>query len=82
MLVPRRHILLVALAFATAVVSAQSPRPMAIVDLLSLPRLVDPDLSPDGRAVVFTRADADWKTGKRIPHLWRVGVDGASAPCN
>ncbi len=80
MLVPRRHILLVALAFATAVVSAQSPRPMAIVDLLSLPRLADPDLSPDGRAVVFTKADADWKTGKRIPHLWRVGVDGASAP--
>jgi dipeptidyl aminopeptidase/acylaminoacyl peptidase len=77
---PRRHVLLAALAFATTFISAQSPHPMSIVDLLSLPRLADPELSPDGRAIVFTRADADWKTGKRVSHVWRVASDGGSAP--
>jgi dipeptidyl aminopeptidase/acylaminoacyl peptidase len=61
---------------ALAPASAQSPRPMGIVDLLSVPRLTDPQLSPDGRDVIFVRSDADWKSGKRITHIWRARVDG------
>jgi dipeptidyl aminopeptidase/acylaminoacyl peptidase len=53
---------------------------MSIVDLLSVPRLADPELSPDGRDVVFTKNEADWKSGKRISHVWRVRADGNSAP--
>jgi len=49
------------IAFALA--SAQSPRPMGVVDLLSVPRLSEPELSPDGREAVFVRSDADWKSG-------------------
>jgi dipeptidyl aminopeptidase/acylaminoacyl peptidase len=67
-------------SIATATISAQTPRPMSIVDLLSVPRLADPELSPDGRDIVFTRSDANWKSGKRISHVWRVRVDGNSAP--
>jgi len=66
------------IAFATMV--AQSPRPMGIVDLLSVPRLADPHLSPDGRDIVFTKSDADWKSGKRITHIWRVRADGNEPP--
>jgi len=57
-------------------IRAQSPRPMSIVDLLSLPRLTEPQLSPDGRDIVFTRSDADWKTGRRISHVWRARAEG------
>ena len=49
---------------------------MSIVDLLSLPRLTEPQLSPDGRDIVFTRSDADWKTGRRVSHVWRARVEG------
>jgi len=63
---------------ALSPLSAQSPRPMSIVDLLSVPRLADPRLSPDGRDIVFTRSDADWKSGKRITHIWRVPADGGA----
>jgi dipeptidyl aminopeptidase/acylaminoacyl peptidase len=56
--------------------SAQSPRPMGIVDLLSLPRVGDPRLSPDGRDVVFTKSEADWKRGRRTTHIWRARVGG------
>ncbi len=55
---------------------AQTPRPMGIVDLLNIPRLSDPQLSPDGREVAYTRAESDWKSGRRISHIWRAPVDG------
>jgi dipeptidyl aminopeptidase/acylaminoacyl peptidase len=57
-------------------VRTQAPRPMGIVDLLNIPRLADPQVSPDGREVVYTRADADWKVGRRVSHIWRARVDG------
>src|SRR5262245_9752896 len=72
---------ILALAFLLLTpLAAQSPRPMSIVDLLSIPRLADPRLSPDGSAVVYTKSDADWKSGKRISHIWRVRTDAATAP--
>jgi dipeptidyl aminopeptidase/acylaminoacyl peptidase len=72
-------------------VGTQSPRPMSIVDLLDIPRLADPQLSPDGRDVVYTRAAADWKAGRRVSHVWRAragsdavqltsGADGENGP--
>jgi dipeptidyl aminopeptidase/acylaminoacyl peptidase len=64
------------LATASVVVRTQSPRPLGIVDLLNLPRLGDPEISPDGRTVLFTRGDADWKADRRITHIWRVAIDG------
>src|SRR5712692_3264807 len=61
---------------ATAGVRSQTPRPMGIVDLLNLPRLADPQLSPDLREVLYTRGESDWKSGKHILHIWRARIDG------
>jgi len=55
---------------------AAGPRPMSIVDLIDVPRLSDPQLSPDGRQVLYVRSDADWKKNKRVSHVWRVEADG------
>ena len=55
---------------------AQTARPIGLVDLLNLPQLGDPQLSPDGRDVAFTRSVSDWKSGRRILHVWRVRVGG------
>ena len=49
---------------------------MGIVDVLNIPRLSDPQLSPAGKDVLYTRADADWKSGRRISHIWRAPVAG------
>jgi dipeptidyl aminopeptidase/acylaminoacyl peptidase len=49
---------------------------MGIVDLLNIPRLSDPQRSPDGKDVIYTRADADWKAGRRVSHIWRAPIDG------
>jgi dipeptidyl aminopeptidase/acylaminoacyl peptidase len=79
---PRFRHLVVATTIAAGAIGlqAQSPRPMGIVDLLNIPRLADPQLSPDGRDVVFTRSLSDWKSGRRITHLWRARVGGSGDP--
>lgn len=57
---------------------APTPRPMGIVDLLNLPRIAEPRVSPDGRSVLYTRAASDWKTGRRVTHIWRGSVGGGA----
>ena len=63
----------------TAGVRTQSARPMGVVDLLNMPRVGDPQLSPDGGDLLYTRADADWKVGRRVSHIWRARVGGGEA---
>ena len=56
---------------------AQAPRPMTLVDIINLPQVNDPQLSPDGRQIVFVESVANWKADKRIGHVWRVNADGS-----
>ncbi len=58
---------------------ALAQRPMTIVDLISVPVVSAPQLSPDGTQVAYVQADADWAANKRIAHLWRVRTDGTGA---
>ena len=54
------------------------PRAMSFLDLLNIPALSDPQLSPDGSLVAYVQDAPDWKENKRIGHIWRVPVsDGA-----
>jgi dipeptidyl aminopeptidase/acylaminoacyl peptidase len=54
----------------------QAPRAMTLLDVIDVPSVRDPQLSPDGRRVLYVRADADWKADHDVSHIWRVGADG------
>ncbi len=59
-----------ALGLTTAVLlpasaTAQARRPMALEDLITAVRVSDPQLSPDGRRVLFVRTTTDPASGKR-----------------
>jgi dipeptidyl aminopeptidase/acylaminoacyl peptidase len=73
--------LVLALALASVGASALHaqayPRPMTVVDLIDLPSLGDPQLSPDGSQVLFTRTDTDWTRNRTVTHIWRVDTDGS-----
>src|ERR687887_1887465 len=71
--------LLAVVAAASTTGTAQSKRPMTAVDLLEVPRVLDPQLSPDGRLVLYVVERADWKANRRIGHLWRINNDGTGA---
>ncbi len=62
--------------FWAGVPPAQAKRPMTIIDLLNVPSLRDPRLSPDGKQLLYVLAEADWDANKRISHIWRIESDG------
>jgi len=62
------------------VAEAQTRRPMAVEDLLTAVRVGDPQLSPDGRRVLFVRTTTDMSSGKRNADIWMVPADGSAAP--
>jgi dipeptidyl aminopeptidase/acylaminoacyl peptidase len=64
-------------AAACGALLAQSQRPMHLVDLINMPLVSDPQLSPDGRQIVFVKSEANWKADRRIGHIWRIQADGS-----
>lgn len=75
-----------AAALAAAVFAAQEParaqgsRAMTIDDLLAAVRVSDPQLSADGKLVLFVRTTTDLKSGARNADIWTVASDGSSTP--
>jgi dipeptidyl aminopeptidase/acylaminoacyl peptidase len=72
--------LLLAGISASAIAQAPGKRPMTIADLITAIRVGDPQVSPDGRRVVFVRTTTDSVTGKRNADIWVVAADGSSRP--
>ncbi len=66
----------IALVIATPAAAQPAKKvPMTPIDLLEVPVLTDPRLSPDGREILFVLAEADWEANERVSHVWRAGVD-------
>ena len=53
---------------------------MAVEDLLTAVRVGDPQLSPDGRRVIYTRTTTDPESGRRNADIWTVPSDGSASP--
>ena len=69
--------LTLALALMTAgAAAAQTPRTMTTRDLVSMDRVSDPQVSPDGRQVAFVLSEVDLDADRRRTDIWLVGVDG------
>jgi dipeptidyl aminopeptidase/acylaminoacyl peptidase len=69
-----------AVGFGVSLLAAQSGaalRAMTIEDLIVAPRVADPQLSPDGRTVLFAKTTTDGKTGRRNSDIWSVPADGS-----
>jgi dipeptidyl aminopeptidase/acylaminoacyl peptidase len=61
-------------------VAARQGRAMTIDDLIGSVRIADPQLSPDGRTVVFVRTVTNGTTGARNADIWSVPADGSGPP--
>ncbi len=55
---------------------AQEKVGRTFVDAIEQPVLGDPQLSPDGKQLLFTIDKADWKANRRIGHIYRINADG------
>ena len=59
---------------------AQAKRTMTIDDLITTVRVSDPQISPDGKHVLFTRTTTALDVGRRNPDIWIVPSDGSTPP--
>ena len=50
-------------------------RAMTVDDVLNMTGVSDPEISPDGKWIVFTRSDLDWKKNRRQAHLWIASTE-------
>jgi dipeptidyl aminopeptidase/acylaminoacyl peptidase len=61
-------------------VAQTAGRPMTIDDLITAVRVSDPQVSPDGRTVLYVRTITDPESGARNSDIWSVPADGSAAP--
>jgi len=64
---------------AGAAAATDRPHPLNVRDLVSLRRLSDPQVSPDGRHVVYVLRSTDLDANKGRTDLWMVDLDGKNS---
>lgn len=83
-MVAYRRLRIAAVAAAAGLVAvgvhpdAQTRRPMTLLDLAELPRLLVPALSPDGKTLAYLRSHPDLKAGRAVWHVWRQEIAGGA----
>jgi dipeptidyl aminopeptidase/acylaminoacyl peptidase len=60
-----------------AAVAGPETHPFSVHDMLAMDRIGEPQVSPDGRHVVFSRRTTDLAENKGRNDLWLVNVDGS-----
>jgi dipeptidyl aminopeptidase/acylaminoacyl peptidase len=56
---------------------SQGKRSMTMVDLIELHRGLNPQLSPDGKTLVYHQSHADWKLDRPVWNIFRQDIGGA-----
>jgi dipeptidyl aminopeptidase/acylaminoacyl peptidase len=52
--------------------------PFTFEDMMKLKRVEEPEVSPDGKWVLFAAVDVDLKANTKTPHVWVVPLNAAS----
>src|ERR1035437_5660509 len=55
---------------------AQAKQPFTFDDMMKLKRVGDPQVSPDGKWVIFSVVDVDLEANTKTPHIWIVPTAG------
>src|SRR5450631_3946553 len=72
-----RRLLLSLLVFAlTLPAVAQAKHPFTFHDMMKLKRVGEPEVSPDGKWVIFSVVDVDLDANAKTPHIWIVPTAG------
>jgi len=55
---------------------AQTKHPFTFEDMMKLKRVGEPEVSPDGKWVIFSVVDVDLEANTKTPHIWIVATAG------
>ena len=71
----RRLIFFFVLLFSFPAFS-QAKHPFTFEDMMKLKRVGEPEVSPDGKWVIFSVVDVDLAANTKTPHVWIVPTAG------
>jgi len=71
--------LLLAVVVLCSLASSQTKHPFTFEEMMQLRRISDPQISPDGKWVVFSAQDVNLDANTKTSHLWIVPVAGGDA---
>ena len=76
-----RRFFLLFLAFIVFVLCAlaQSKHPFTFEDMMKLKRVGEPQVSPDGKWVIFSVVDVNLEANTKTPHIWIVPTAGGGS---
>ena len=77
---PRLPLGVLLVAFITASATAADKRPMEIQDLFRFKRVAEPQISPDGKLVVYQLTTVNLDENKSSTNLWLAATDGKTPP--
>jgi len=67
-------------ALAMGPAAMAQTKPLTMDDLLRMHRVMEPQISPDGKWVVYAVATPDLDANRNASNIWMVATDGASEP--
>jgi dipeptidyl aminopeptidase/acylaminoacyl peptidase len=59
---------------------AQTKHPFTFEDMMALKRVEEPEVSPDGKWVLFAAVNVDLKANTKTPHVWVVPLSQTQDP--
>jgi dipeptidyl aminopeptidase/acylaminoacyl peptidase len=76
-----RRLFLSLLVFATLAIPAlpQAKHPFTFEDMMKIKRVGEPEVSPDGKWVIFSVVDVDLEANTKTPHIWIVPLSRTDA---
>lgn len=80
-MLPKRSsfsVMLILFFLLPGVKAQNSPHPFSVHDLVAMQRISEPQLSPDGRQIVFVLYTTDLEANRGRRDLWIVDVDGSN----
>jgi dipeptidyl aminopeptidase/acylaminoacyl peptidase len=72
----RLRAVLFAFAFAAGVLPAQEKKRLTAEDVITAPRVSDPQVSPDGKTVLYAVGEPSLDANRVVTQLWTVPADG------
>jgi dipeptidyl aminopeptidase/acylaminoacyl peptidase len=74
----RSVVIITLVCLAALTVFAQTKHPFTFEDMMKLKRVEEPQVSPDGKWVLFAAVDVDLTANTKTPHVWVVPLERQS----
>ena len=73
----KKTILFTILLFTSSYTFSQADNKLELLDIFNLEFISDPQISPDGKQIIYTRNFKDVMTDKNHSNLWSSNFDGS-----